>query len=156
MPARHDLLPSAMWSTSCRGGSDALARLEPRPTATAIDLVSFAAVLSRIEPQPPDKRRVYGRLLSSRSFFSFSSARVSVLAGRRTRASHVVGRGLAGPLFLRGAPLIDRITRHMAPISQIVCNLAANMCSHRSTIMIGWKRTVRAKIVLLTPFNHLD
>lgn len=63
MPTAHDLLPPAMWYSTLRNASETRwLDSDPRPTATPMDLDALAALLLHIEPQPPGKRRVYGRL----------------------------------------------------------------------------------------------
>lgn len=88
----------------------------PRPTAMPMALDAFAALLLHIEPQPPGKRRVYGRLTILLHICKREGS--SVLARCRTRAGHVVDRGISiwpGPSLLWGPSLIDRITRHLPP-----------------------------------------
>lgn len=75
MPTARDLLPPAMWYKN--GPESRWLDSNPRPTATPIDLDALAALLLHIGPQPPGKRRVYGRL-TILSFSYASAMRIDV------------------------------------------------------------------------------
>lgn len=71
-------------------------------------------------PSSHSRRASSASMDASRSFLFHLLARgESMLARRRTRAGHVVDRGRPGSdrgfWFLWSTPLIDRITRHLAP-----------------------------------------
>lgn len=93
----HRGLKCRPWTTSClrpcgiKPPQTRWLDSSPRPTAMPMALDAFAALLLHIEPQPPSRRRVYGRLMILPHLCKREG---SVLARRRTRAGHVVDRGI--------------------------------------------------------------